>query len=284
MRRAAPWLVFLALSACGTEATPIARVDARIRLEHARRVVHPGEGFLLRVVRTWRRGFEPSPWEDALLSPLVLRAEGIERREDERHIEETRRFRAYAFSRKDVRVPSVPFLARPKDGSEVRLAASRPWRLGVRPEVDPKQPGMPEGPGPLPRAPRSVWAYVLAAVLALAVALVWWWRRRLRSVFVPASAAPPPPETEALARLRALGEARPAAGMIAVADVVRGFVGTRFGVAAEARTTEELARVAPVAGVLGACDRVKFAREVPSREALHETLEAASALVRGTVS
>ncbi len=269
--RALAALLLLALAACGAEREPIAAADARIRLEASHREVHPGQGFRLTAVRVWRKGFEPSPWDDALLSPLVLRAEGVETREDGRRVEETRRFDAYVFSRKDVTVPAVPFAAKPDDGSELRIAASRPLRLSIVPQVDADDPGAPELPGDLPGGGFPWWALLGVLVLLQGGFLLLLRARR------PAAAPPAPPRdprAEALAQLETIQRSGDVdADMQALTAVLRGYVAQRDGVPARARTTEELASVPGVAEILAPCDAVLFARQLAGPrevEALHE--------------
>lgn len=273
MTRAPAALLLLTLAACGAEREPIAAVDARIRLEASRREVHPGQGFQLTAVRVWRKGCEPSPWDDALLSPLVLRAEGVETREDARRVEETRRFRAYVFSRKDVTVPAVPFAARPDDGSELRIAASRPLRLSIVPQVDADDPGAPELPGDLPGSGFPWW--VLLGVLVLVQGGFLLLLRRRRPGEAP-PAPPPDPRAEALTRLETIQRTGDVdTDMQALTAALRGYIAERDGMPARARTTEELASVPGVAEILAPCEPVLFAQQPAGAddvEALHDRI------------
>jgi hypothetical protein len=68
----------------------------------------------------------PTAWTTAR-SPLVVRLEGTTRREDAR-VEETRRYRGYAFSRTDVLVPAAarraPARGRAGDGAREPCASA----------------------------------------------------------------------------------------------------------------------------------------------------------------
>ncbi len=289
MKRAPLLLALVLLACCGERQAPLPAVDLQIRLVAGARTVRPGEGFTLDVVRTWRKELDPSPWDDGMLSPLVVREDAVERRADGRRIQETRRLRAYAFSLGDVRVPAVPFAGRPKDGGELRIAAAKPLRLRVEPELDPADPGAPELPGGLPEED-AAWPLWLALLAGLALGGLLAWRRRLaRSVH--AERLPSEPEIpaevraqEALARIRAQEAPDPVADAEAVACVVRSFVAERFGLAADRRTTEELAVVPGVEPVLARCDRVKFGAQVPTLAQRASLLDVAEAFVRGAAS
>ncbi len=285
MRRAAFALLLLLSASCGKAQAPLPTVDVRIQVEAETRRVHPGEGFRLDVVRTWKRELDPSPWDDGMLSPLVVREESVERRDDGRRIQERRRFRAYVFSLKDARVPAVPFAARPADGGELRIAASRPLRLRVEPELDPKAPGMPELPGALPGA-RGPWGPLLVGLgLLLAVGAFVAVRRRSLE---PPSTPPEPhvaPEVrahQALARIREQEGSDPVADIETIARIVRDFAGARFGVDAEALTSEELERLAGAGSVLLPADRVKFGAHRPDAAERAALLDEAEGYVRRT--
>jgi len=282
MNRLTP-LIALVLAACGGEAAPIPAVDLQIRIEVEARSIHPGQGFGLAVVRTWRKGLDPSPWDDELLSPLRVKAEGAWRREDERRVEETRRFRAYAMALDDVTVPAVPFAARPLEGGELRIAAARPLALRVVPVLDAAAPGPPELPGELPA--RSFPWILLLAGLAVAVGVAVAVRRKPTASAVLPTMPAPAPAAEALRALAAVRDGRSgdrAADVAAIAGILRAYLGARFGIDGRTKTTPELARVADVRPVLGACDRVKFGAHVPSPEGRAALLEDAEALVRRT--
>jgi hypothetical protein len=265
-------LLALALAAaCGDE-TPIS--DVPLRLSPGTAEVELGKGFPLTVVRTWRRGQTPAAWDDEALAPLEVRLLETTRREDERRVEETRRYLGYAFSLTDVRVPGL--------------------ELSVKRALDPAAPGPAELPGePLPEpSPRwPAWAAVGAALLAAFVLLL---RRRRTppAVAAPASSAEPPPpgpQVRALERLARLRRQQPQghdevqAYYVETSKVVRDYVAERFAVPADVMTTEQLIEIqAPLARVLPDCDLVKFARHAPTASERERLLDAAENYVRET--
>jgi hypothetical protein len=219
------------------------------------------------------------------------------RREDDRRVEETRRFRGYAFTLKDVTIPAVAFGVRARDGGAPRVTRSEPVRVGVRPVLDPKDPGPPEGPGAPPDDAPS-WIVRLAAFLAALVAAVVVGildvRRRPAGVPPSGVGAPSTPDARALAALAALLEAPPddpdgvREDVGTIADVVRDFVAAQHGVRARRRTTPEILAAVRSAGgahdalaeVLEPCDRTKFGAHAPAVAERDELIERAAAFVR----
>jgi hypothetical protein len=272
------WAALLSLTACGG-GTPLPDQDLLLRVSfHAEEVV-PGRAFPLTVVRSWSKDLEPAPWEDGALAPLVLRLEETTRREDARRVQETRRYRAYAFARGDVLVPAAKFTARPKDGGTERSVRSQRRRLRVVPEIEASKPGPPELPGePLAEPFRSgPWLWGAGAAVALLALLRW--RRRKGTVVAAAPTAPPPvpPDVAARARLEEIAArastsaAARCVDVVETAEVLRTCVASMYGVHTRERTSEEIlaalaggqgvdARVrAPLAALFQACDLVKFA-------------------------
>jgi hypothetical protein len=272
VKRAA--LVVVALAAC-RDGTPIASDDFAVDVRAGANAVDFGSAFPLEVVRSWRNDLTPEPWDAKALAPLVVRPEGVSRREDAVHVQETLRFAAYAFAAGDVVVDVPSFVAATRDGRAA--ASSEPQRLTlqVRHAVDSAAPGPIELPGePVPeRKPWIAWAFgasLLAGIGAFVVA-----RRRRRAASNVPEHAPPPvvdPAVRARESLAAL-RGRPVATTdedVAfhddVARVLRTFVAERWGVRTAERTSEELAAAVDGASrpalvsSLGACDLVKFAR------------------------
>ena len=152
-------------------------------------------------------------------------------------------------------------------------------------------------PVPAP-APVAMWPLLLGLVLLAGALAVWIERRRRRAIVAPVHAVPP--DLVAIAALEKLRLSLP--GTIeavppfvdAVSSVLRRYVEDRFGLRAPESTTEEfLALVAErrdaLAGrqpelqrFLGACDRVKFARERPAPAAATPLLDVAEGFVEAT--
>jgi hypothetical protein len=287
VRRAA---ILLALAAgCGAAPGPSLR-DLEIRIEAGRGEVDLGKGFPLAVVRTFDRDLVPAPWSDAALAPLVVRPLSVTTTDSAGRIEERREFLAFAFQLEEVRIPPPRLEATPKGGGPPRSVAGRGLALKVRPALDPRNPGKPEEPGPLPAppVPTGTWTGILAAVLLAAAALLLW-RRRPRAV--PAEV---PPEERALAHLRAL-RAEGDAGEFhdGLSAALREFLSARFSLRTRERTTEEIlgapetGRVLggeshrALAGLLGRCDLARFAGERPGPEALRRARDDAETFVGG---
>jgi len=136
---------------------------------------------------------------------------------------------------------------------------------------------------------------ILAGAVLLAAAATW----RLALYLKRARAPKPQPEIalppgmtpeawarEELAKILAAGLLEPGRhreAHIAIADLVRRYLELRFRVPAMERTTEEIADEMPRAlidatihrltiGALSRCDRVKFAKHIPPREEVDETV------------
>jgi hypothetical protein len=252
------------------------------------------------VVTTWRRGLEPEPWRDELLAPLALRLESVARREDAAHVEETRRYRGYAFAAGDLEVAAPTVVARAAAGEAPVVASGEPMVLRVRPALDPSAAGPAELPGdplPLP-SPWRVWA--VAAGIALAATLVGrrTLRRRGEAAPAPQPAAPVADEGPAPAALRAIEALRARAPRDAAesdawhvdaAMVVRTYAAARFGVHARESTSEELSAAiagdaarAPLRDVLAACDAVKFGLGATTGAERARVLDRAAEFVRVT--
>ena len=158
--------------------------------------------------------------------------------------------------------------------------------------------------GPKPPEPVFVrswlWAFLLlafAAVVAAAVGLRRWRERRRALAALPPP--PPTPHEEAFRRLKALrlrapwsrGEGR--AAIFELSEIVRHYLGERFGFTAIDLTSEELVRDLRRRGVAGIDlvdfaerleweDLVKFARLEPAAQECLEAIDRAGSLVEAT--
>lgn len=244
-----------------------AQADLEIAVRCGAEEVELGEAFVFEVVRSWRRGLVPEPFDPAQLAPLWLQEVGRERREEGGWIHERLRFRAHAFARGAVLVPGPEVRAWPVAGGEPRTARAPDLRLAVRSALA----GAPEGEAELdldlldvPRRPQH-WPWALAA---LAVLALWggFARRRRRRV------RPPAPHRAALRDLGELEFRSPGAReeAIQLSRLLRRYLTERFEVEAAGRTTEELAIELQrrrdlgendrqsCADILRHCDEVKF--------------------------
>jgi hypothetical protein len=300
-----PWVVVLLLTACGG-GRAILPADLLVRLEVDAKEVELGKAFPVTVVRVWRKDLLPAAWDDAALAPLVVRLEAVTRREDDQRIEETRRYRGYAFTLRDVTIGPLEISARPQDGGPAQVVQAEAFRLRVRPALDAKAPGPVELPGePLSEPyPWTLWILGLAAVLAaLTGGLVLRTRRRPAgeppALPVPVRARP---DLHALERLSCIRERMSEGAGDILSDVVessavmRDYLSEQFLVRAWVKTTEELVASPETASMakpplrdalaefLTQCDRAKFAAHVPSARERAHLLDAAEAFVRRTGS
>ncbi len=199
-------------------ATMLRAQDLSIDVQVAATEVEFGRAFGLTVRRAWPETLVPDPWNDALLAPLRLRLENLERAQRAGRVEETRNYQAYAFRLDAVDIAAPVFRARMKDGSREQTASGAPIPLRVKPALPAGAPGAAEFPGE-PRAEPWSWARALIAILII-VGFGFGAFRGLRFVArrrAARTAAAPPPEVRARAELARL-RGRLAAGDVA-ADV-----------------------------------------------------------------
>lgn len=295
-------LVGTAATGCD-ERAPIGDAELAVRVTAGTDVVDLGRSFPVTVVRTWRSGLEPEPWRDELLAPIAVRLESEERRDDGRHVEETRRYRGYAFVAGEMSVTAPTVVARAGPGEAPVSASGEPIVLRVRPELDPSAPGAAELPGdplPLP-TPWRIWAAAAAVVVAGALITRWVMRRRAVAPSVtetPARVADEGPGPAALRALEALRAREPRdaaesdAWHVDAATIVRDYAAARFGVHARESTSEELtsavaaaageAARAPLRDVLMSCDAVKFGLGATTSAARVRVVDRAAEFVNAT--
>jgi hypothetical protein len=258
-----------------------------------------GKGFPVTVVRSWSRDLVPEEWPEDALAPLVAQLVETKRNERDGRVEETRRYRCYAFSVGDVTVPAPVFRATHRGDDTPRAAFGESFSLRVRMALDPDAPGPVELPCDLMGEPEPPaggipwWAsgIVLAAALVLLISVL---RRAIRKPEpVPAVAPPPPdpPDVRALARLHRLRERSPHGREevdsfhVEAAALMRDYVWKRFSARVTARTTQELLAATWATRTLGAeprkrlseyftqCDHVKFGRYSPGPKARDRLLD-----------
>ena len=281
-------LVLCALAACGRSGS-IAEVDLLVSVSAGQTSVATGEGFPLTVTRIWRKDIEPSPWDDGVLSPLVVRAGETRRREDRLRVEETRTFRAYAFTLEDVSVPSVLFVGRSIGGSGKLLARSEPLSLRVAPALEAKAPGAPELPS-VPRPVQPVGTTLAILLLVLVVVAAFYLRGWLGRTSRLTVGVAPQGEEQALALAQLARLSTRSVDLVSsvtrMADLLRQFVGVHYQVRLQGHTSEEILEAlpeaprAPLGDLLAACDRVKFAAHRPSAEEFAEMHSRAEAFLR----
>ena len=254
--------VLLLAGGCGggREAPP--HVELAYRVEADTKEVAPGRGFQVDVVRGWRKTLLPEAFDPRSLSPLTLQPLGVDRLEDDTHVQETLRFRAHAFTLRDVILKGLVLRAVARGGGPEHEVVADPLRLGIRPEL-PVETSPPELPEALRLPASPPWRLLLGGGLLLVLGGLALGRARR-----PAAAPSAP---------RAVGkEARDALERVddvaAMADVLRDYVAARFAYDAPRRTTDEVAQ-AGAAGhlphaeglvhVLRAGDASKFAAARP---------------------
>jgi hypothetical protein len=297
MRRAAVLLATVLLAGCGAD-DAIPDTDLALRVETETAKVEFGRAFPLEVVRVWRDDHVPAAWRDEWLDPLRLELVETERREDGGRIMETRRYRARAFETGTVEIPALAFRAKPKWGGPEVETASEPFSVAVTSSLPEGEPGPPEWPeSPFGGGP-PWYAWLAGAALAVGLGLLVLRRRRPDAEEPAAAAAPPEPTAaqRALRRLAALeselsgAERDPTAFYVALAGVVRDYLGERLRIPADVMTTPECVRAAgngaagrPRLGrVLDAADLVKFARHRPDADEPRRLLGEAGDFVRET--
>ena len=302
MRWRTKLLLVLALAGGCGGGTPIPDQDLLLRVTAGAAEVEFGKAFPLTVVRVWSKDLQPEDWSDKALLPLVVKLDRRSVREDDRRMEETRQYRAYAFSRDDVLVPAPSLRARPRDGGAERVVSADELKLKVTPALHSDPPGPVELPGePLAEPfPWLRWSLVGGAALLVLGLLAWYLRRRARRPR-PAYVAPPmAPHVRALQRLQRLREQAPQtaeeiqAFYVEASAAVREYIEAQFAVRAPEMTTEEFlaapqtARAlqpghrAMLSEFLAHCDLVKFARHLPTAGDRERLLDAAARFVMET--
>lgn len=296
-------LAFALVAAYGNEIT-VPDKDIQVRITAGADEVELGKAFPLTVVRTWSRELLPDEWSDGQLSPLVVRLKETMRREDDRHVEETRLYECYAFSLEDVTIPAPLFKARPKDDGPARVVSGKEVTLRVKRLLNPESPGSAELPGELlPKRstfPWLPWSGGGAAVLAGLVLLFWHLRRRAERLGAMPAVPIVAPHVRALERLQRLRMRQPNSASeidsyyVEASALMREYIGERFAMRVQERTTEEFLTAPQTAQLLKhshravleefltRCDFVKFGRHAPNAPDREKLLEAAERFVEET--
>jgi len=278
--RIAPFLI-LALAACGGSAS-IPGEELLLRIE-AQDEVELGRAFPLTVVRVWSRDLTPAVWNDQLLAPLKLKLLDTRRRENERRVEETRRYEGYAFTLGDVTVPAPEFRAVARQGGAERVMTADALEIKVRAALDPTDTGEAELPGET-LTPSRAWMYwTLGFVMLLAAGAVLLLRKRAT---VPPPPAPPTDDTPSAATI-ALAQLA-GCTVLDLPDVLRSYIAARFGVRTAESSSEELLQNAAIerrdllGEVLRVCDLAKFACLAPNDQESETALGTAIRFVEAT--
>ncbi len=207
--------------------------------------------------------------------------------------------------RHELTLPPIPIAVSRASGEFLTLCTT-PHTIVIDEPIANEPEAAPQG-NPPPRPQREVWTLArdltyggLIGVLAAALValLILWWRRR------PKPPVPPPPPRppwevalEALHTLRRgqlVAEGKRAEHVDQVSDVVRVYLGARFGFDGIESTTDEvlqaLRRIHPpllvfddVRRLLQDSDLVKFARWSPTDEDCEQVLDTAERIVRATM-
>ena len=238
--------------------------EEALRIECGVDTVLLGQAFPITVVRTWSKARTPPDWSEKTLAPLDVRLVETIRREDDRRVEETRRYQAYAFAPGTI---------------------ESPLGLRVKAALDPEEPGPPELPGEESSSTQWIW---LPAILALVAVLLVSRRRKPSAAPVETPVVEPVgPEVEALRRLAALrarspeGREEVQAFHLEATRLLRRFLFERFGVHSEVRTSEELyAAHGALRSPLRHCDLVLFARHDPGADERDSMLDSIERFVR----
>lgn len=221
-------------------------------------------------------------------------------------VEEMRVVTLAAYETGSKSIAPVRIVYRTADGKEASVSTA-PVAVEVGSVLTAGQSDPADIKKPIALPERALWPWVLGGALVLAGLIGWWlWRRsRRRPVEPEAPILPVAPRRPAHEIAFAELERLLASGLlergevkkfhIELAEILRRYLGARFGIDTFDRTTweilEELRRVRPPENVttmarefLAACDLVKFARYHPDPEETRRTVERAYRLIDETRS
>jgi hypothetical protein len=273
------------------------------RLDRAE--AHVGDPLLLVVTAISRRELSvnlPSTLDLGKQLSLLDRAEALQDLGDGR-VRRDFTLKVAAYEPGALEVPALELTYLGKDG-QVRTAKTSPVALKITSLIaNEPEPALKESAAPVPVWKRDLTlVYVAGAVLAAGLgALVTFLvvRRLRRRVLVRPGPPPRPAHEVALERLDRLGaygflenaDNRPF--YFAVSEVIRDYLGARFGFDSLELTTDELMAelrqraerelvLGEIDGWLSGCDLVKFAKVSPSAAEARGTLEIAIRIVEST--
>lgn len=223
-------LMFLLIAACSREPIPTDELLLEVSIPH--RKAKLGAAFPLEVRRVWRSDAIPSIWFDDMLAPLRLELLESDRRENDTHTEEVRRYRARAFLPGALTIAGLSF--RSRRGTAESEVFSKPLDLEILGEIDPERPGAIERPE-LSTSKRWIWMVALAVALLVLVTA----RRKRASPLVATTeeAATRPAHETALAQLAAIADSHLYRDAM---PILREFLSTRYSFDAHAHTSQEL--------------------------------------------
>jgi hypothetical protein len=241
---------------------------------------------------------------DRALAALEIldQKEGTPRVLEDGRVEEMRTVTVAAYETGSKDLAPVRVIYKDAAGKEGSVAARRvPINVTSVLTEGQNEPADLKKPAQMPE--RALWPWMLlAALLAAALLAFLWWRRGRRRPEAVAAvpAAPPRPaheiayaELQRLLNSNLLEKGAVKEFYIELAEIIRRYLGTRYGIDTFDRTSSEIldslrmARapvkaMAMVSEFLSACDLVKFAKHVPDRDETRRTVESAYRLVDET--
>ncbi len=265
---------------------------------------HVGDPINLTITSISRRGVAVNLPGTIELEPFSL----LERKENEQDLGDGKMRREFtlvvaAYEPGEVEIPSVEVTYLGNRG-EIRTAKTSPIAIKIASLIaNEPEPALKDIAPPVPVQQRDLLlAYIAGGLLAAALGglLTWLIVRKLRARVLMRPGPPPRPAHEiALERLDRLGaygflenaDNRPF--YFAVSEIIREYLGARFGFDSLELTTDELCAelqrtagrevlLGEVQGWLSACDLVKFAKISPSAAEARGSLETAILIVTST--
>jgi hypothetical protein len=233
---------------------------------------------------------------------VLAQKEGTPRTLEDGRIEELRTVTVAAYETGSKEIAPVRVVYKDAAGKEGSVSARRiPIQVTSVLTEGQNEPADLKKPAEMPE--RAVWPWVLLLSLVVAaLAAYLWWRRRRRAPETEAAvpAAPPRPaheiayaELQRLLNSNLLEKGAVKEFYIELAEIIRRYLGARYGFDTFERTSSEIldslrmARapvkaMAMISEFLSACDLVKFAKHLPDKDETRRTVESAYRLVDET--